>query len=114
MDDVFKQTKYLGPEADLVLEILDLRDNLGIVFCAKHVRSHQGKRRVKPLEVQLSEDCDANAKRFLHNDDPACHSLPTAAPALSAMASLIINDQLITNNMPCSNIKQWRKRCIID
>ena len=51
MDDISKPKQCLDPEADLVLEILDLRDNLGIFFQAKHVRSHQGGKRVQPLEV---------------------------------------------------------------
>jgi hypothetical protein len=57
--------------------------------------------------VQLNKDCDANAKRFLNNDDPVWHSLPTAAPSPSAMVSLFINNQLVTNNMKHRLITAW-------
>ena len=62
-------TLYLGPETNVISDILAVKKEIGLTLDGEHVKSHQvlDKDEEVPLEVQLNEDCDEDAKDFLRN-----------------------------------------------
>ena len=90
----------LMPESDLIADIITVRDEIQLNIRGQHVHSHQNitENEITPLEVILNEACDKQAKEYLHHAPPEMITRPSAAISPTAIASLSINKQLITNN----------------
>ena len=88
------------PESDIVAEIIAVSSKIELTFIGNHVHSHQDQNAntPTPIEVVLNKECDDTAKHYLHNTQPAWRTLPTAGPPPTAIASIFINNKLITSN----------------
>ena len=68
----------------------------------EHVKIHQDLEKDKdkevPCGVQLNEDCDENAKDFLHNAADEWKTRPTASSPPNAVVTLHIDALMITNH----------------
>ena len=93
-------TLHHGPETDIISDILAVKKEIGLTLDGEHVKSHQvlDKDEEVPLEVQLNEDCDENAKDFLRNRADEWKTRPTAPAPQNAVVTLRIDALMITNH----------------
>ena len=100
MEKIFKPGLHLGPESDIISDIINIQTELNLTLRGSHVHSHQNLKPGDPvpLEVQLNEGCDKHAGLFRKIADRRWHTRPTATPPPSALASLSIDNKLVTNN----------------
>ena len=88
------------PKSDLIADIIAVRKQIHLNIRGQHVHSHQNisQNEVTPLEVIPNEACDKQGKEYLHHAPPDMTPRPSAVIPPTAIASLSINKQLITNN----------------
>ena len=100
MEKLFKPGLHLGPESDIISDIITIRTELNLTLRGNHVHSHQNLKPGDPvpLEVQLNEGCDKHAGLFRKNADRRWRTRPTATSPPSALAALSIDNKLVTNN----------------
>ena len=90
----------MGPESDIVADIIAVKKEMGLEFNGEHVKIHQklDAEAEIPLEVQLNDDCNHYAKEFLRNAGADWVTKPTSAMSPSATETLHITELLVTNN----------------
>ena len=90
----------MGPESDIISDIITIRIQLNLTLRMIHVHSHQNLKPGDPipLEVQLNEGCVTYDRDFCITTDTSWNMPPTATPSPSAPTSLTISNKLITNN----------------
>ena len=100
LEEIMTPTLHLGPETDIISDILAVKKEIGLTLDGEHVKSHQvlDKDEEVPLEVQLNEDCDETAKDFLRNAADEWKTRPTASAPPNAVVTLHIDALMITNN----------------
>ena len=100
MERLFKPGLHIGPESDIISDIIAIRTQLNLTLRGSHVHSHQNLKPGDPvpLEVQLNVGCDKYAGDFRNIADRRWHTRPTATSPPSAPASLTISNRLVTNN----------------
>ena len=97
---LFKPGLYVGPESDIISDIIAIRTQLNLTLRGSHVHSHQNLKPgdTVPLEVQLNVGCDKYAGEFRNIADRRWHTRPTATSPPTALTSLTIANMLVTNN----------------
>ena len=100
MEDLIKPGLHLGPEFDIVSDIISIQTILNLTLRGSHVHSHQNVKPGDPVlvEVQLNKGCDKNTGKFCYIADRRLHTRPTATPPPSAPNSFTISNKLATNN----------------
>jgi hypothetical protein len=100
MEKLFRPGLHVGPESDIISDIIAIRTQLNLTLRGSHVHSHQHLKPGDPipLEVQLNVGCDKYAGDFRKIADRRWHTRPTAITPPSSPASLIIDNKLVTNN----------------
>ena len=100
MDRQYLHSPHVGPESDIISDIIAICTQLNIALHGIHVHSHQNLKPgdLVPLEVQLNVGCDKYAGKFRNIADRRWHTRPTATSPPSAPASLTISNQLVTND----------------
>jgi hypothetical protein len=100
LEEIMTPTLHLGPETDIISDILAVKKEIGLTIDGKCVKSHQvlDKDKEVPLEVQLNEDCDENAKDFLRNAVDKWKTRPMVSAQPNAVVTLHIDALVITNH----------------
>ena len=100
MEELLKPVQHVGPESDIINNIISIWQQLNLTLRSSRVYSYQAKYvGPKQLEVQLKEGCDKCAGEFSLIDNPNWHSQPSVLIPPTVAATPFIKHVIITDNM---------------
>ena len=72
----------MGPESDIISDMITIRTQLNITLRGNHVHCHQNLKPNDPIpiEVQLNKGCEKYAVDFRTTTDTRWHTCLTATP----------------------------------
>ena len=76
MEKLFKPGLHVGPDSDIISNIIAICTQLNLTLRGSHVHSHQNLKPGDPvpLEVQLNVECDKHAGKFYNIADRRWHT----------------------------------------